>query len=72
MTFNKEFMQSALIRINELQNEMVEKSKMVDGSDEYVKQKMKLFEQSEKVSETLKDIQIAEQTLTDNFLSACK
>ncbi len=65
-------MQNALIRINELQNEMIEKSKMIDGSDEYVQQKMKLFIQSEKADKELKNIQIAEQILTENFLSAHK
>lgn len=65
-------MKSALIRINALQNETIEKSKMIDGSDEYVKQKMKLFEQSKKAEKELKDIRREEEILTNNFFSSHK
>ena len=65
-------MQKAIIRIDELQNEIIEKSKMIDGSDEYVKQKMKLLERSEKAEKELKDIQKEEETLTRNFLPTHK
>ncbi len=68
MTFNKEFMQNALRRIDELQNDMIQKSKLVDGADEYVKQKMILFNEDEKVREKLKHIRMQEQNLTENFL----
>lgn len=65
-------MQKAIIRIDELQNEILEKSKMIDGSDEYVKQKMKLFERSEKAEKELRDIRIEDEILTKDFLSTCK
>ncbi len=69
MTFNKEFMQKALTRIDELQNDMIQKSKLIDGADEYVKQKMALFNEDEKAREKLKDIRMKEQDLTESFLS---
>lgn len=65
-------MKNAVIRINELQREIIEKSKMVDGSDEYVEQKMKLFERSEKAEKELRDIRIEEEILTKCFLSTRK
>ena len=68
MTFNKEFMQKAMTRIDELQNEIIEKSKLVDGADEYVKKKMELFNEDEKVRQELKSIKIKEDNLTKDFL----
>ena len=65
-------MKNAVIRINELQREIIEKSKMVDGSDEYVEQKMKLFERSEKAEKELRNIRIEEEILTKCFLSTRK
>ena len=65
-------MQNALVRINELQNEMIKKSKTINGADEYVQAKMELFKQSEKADEELKNIQIQEQMLTESFLASHK
>ncbi|MBT5934773.1 hypothetical protein [Sulfurimonas sp.] len=65
-------MQEAIIRIDELQNEIIEKSKMIDGSDEYVKQKMKLFKRSKKAEKELRNIRREEKILTKDFLSTCK
>ena len=65
-------MQEAMIRIDELQNEIIEKSKLINGSDEYVKQKMKLFKRSEKAEKELRNIRREEEILTKGFLSTCK
>ncbi len=43
MTFNEEFMKKALKRINELQQEMIEKSKRVPNSEAIVKARLEAF-----------------------------
>lgn len=53
-------MQKAIVRVDELQNEIIEKSKM------------KLFKRSEKAEKELRDIRIEEEILTKDFLSTCK
>ena len=70
MTFNKDFMQKALKRIDELQDDMIQQSKLVDGADEYVKQKMELFNEDEKARQKIKTIKTKEQNLTKEFLTA--
>ena len=70
MTFSKEFMQKALKRIDELQDDMIQQSKLVDGADEYVKQKMELFNEDEKLRQKIKTIKVKEQDLTESFLTA--
>jgi len=65
-------MQKALVRIDELQNEVIVKSKTINGADEYVQAKMKLFQENEKARKQLRNIQVQEQILTDNFLSTHK
>jgi len=70
LTFSKEFMQKALKRIDELQDDMIQQSKLVDGADEYVKQKMELFNEDEKLRQKIKTIKVKEQDLTESFLTA--
>ncbi len=41
-------MQQALKRIDELQNDIIEKSKNITGADKYVSEKMRLFQENEK------------------------
>lgn len=65
-------MQKAIERIDELQNEIITKSKTISGSDEYIQAKMKLFQENEKNRKEFKNIQIQEQTLTENFLATYK
>ena len=72
MRFNKEFMQKAIQRIDELQNEIIIKSKTISGADEYVQAKMKLFQENEKRRKELLNLQLQEQILTENFLSIHK
>ncbi len=69
MTFNKEFMQKALKIIDELQDDIIRQSKLVDGADEYVKQKMELFNEDEKARQKIKTIKVKEQDLTESFLT---
>ena len=68
MKFDKEFMEKALKRIDELQNEVIEQSKKIDGAEEYVKMKMELFNKDESLRKQLRDISLEEQRLSNSFL----
>jgi hypothetical protein len=61
-------MEKALKRIDELQNEVIEQSKKIDGAEEYVKMKMELFEKDQMLRKQLKELTIQEQNLSNNFL----
>ena len=43
LTYSNERMKQTLKRINELQNEIIEKSKKIPGSEEYVQQRVTEF-----------------------------
>ncbi len=62
-------MQQALKRIDELQNDIIEKSKNITGADKYVSEKMRLFQENEKRRKELMSLQVQEQILTETFLS---
>ncbi len=55
-------------RVDELQNEMIEKSKQIEGAKEYVERKMQFFIQDEAIRNQLKALKNQEQRLTENFL----
>lgn len=61
-------MQKAIIRINELQNEVIEKSKQIEGAEAYVQQRLALFDAYQKLRKDFKFIQQQEQQITKNFL----
>ena len=69
MKFDNQLMQNALIRINELQQEVIEKSKSISGAEDFVKQKLALYEQDEKIRAKAKNINIQEKKITDNFFN---
>ena len=69
LKFNNQLMQNALIRINELQQEVIEKSKSISGAEDFVKQKLALYEEDEKIRAMAKNINIQEKKITDNFFN---
>ncbi len=69
MKFDNQLMQNALIRINELQQEVIEKSKTISGAEDFVKQKLALYEEDEKIRAMAKNINIQEKKITDNFFN---
>jgi len=72
LTFNKQFMKKAIKRIDELQNEVIEKSKTISGADEYVQAKIKLFQENEEARKRIRNIQEQERVLTEDFLTIHK
>ena len=62
-------MENALNRINELQQEIINKSKNIPGAEEFVKQKMALYEEDEKIRQMAKNIQLQEKIITEKFFN---
>ena len=69
MKFNDQLMKNALIRINELQEEIIQKSKNIIGAEDFVKQKLELYEEDERIRAIAKDINLQEKQITDNFFN---
>ena len=69
MKLDNNFMKNALNRINELQQEIINKSKNIAGAEEFVKQKMALYEEDEKIRQMAKNIQLQEKIITEKFLN---
>ena len=69
LIFDDDFMQNAIKRINELQEDTIEKSKKIKGIDTYIKQRLELFDKDEKIREKLKSIKYQESLITDKILS---
>ena len=70
MIFDDEFMQKAMIRIDELQQETIDKAKAIDGAQEYIAKKIELYERDEELRKNSKAIQIEEAKLADEFFKA--
>ena len=69
MKLDNNFMKNALNRINELQQEIINKPKNIAGADEFVKQKMALYEEDEKIRQMAKNIQLQEKIITEKFFN---
>ncbi|KLD98040.1 MULTISPECIES: hypothetical protein [Arcobacteraceae] len=69
MKLDNNFMENALNRINELQQEIINKSKNIAGAEEFVKQKMALYEEDEKIRQMAKNIQLQEKIITEKFFN---
>lgn len=46
-------MQKTLKRIDELQNDIIAKSKTINGADEYVQEKMRLYQENEQARQRI-------------------
>lgn len=82
MKIDKSFMQNAINRINELQQEIIDKSKTINGAENFVKEKLKLYEEDESLKRKLKryeedeelkkrakEIHLKEQKITESFFA---
>lgn len=60
-------MQNAINRINELQQEIIDKSKTINGAENFVKEK--LYEEDENLRKKAKEIHLKEQKITESFFA---
>lgn len=70
MNFDNQLLLQVLQRVDELQAQMIEKSKQIEGATEYIEQKMDFFVQDELIRHQLKTLKNQEQRLTENFFKA--
>jgi len=68
LTLSKEQMQQAIKRINELQQETINKADQIDGAKEYVEEQMKLFNEAEKHRKQLSMIIQQQETISEQFI----
>ena len=61
-------MQQAIKRINELQQETINKANQIDGAKEYVEEQMKLFNEAEKHRKQLSMIIQQQETISEQFI----
>lgn len=47
---DQNFIKRAIIRVNELQNEVIQKANLIDGSDKFVKKYMDIFYKKQKLN----------------------
>ncbi|MCT7482645.1 hypothetical protein N5U17_09640 [Aliarcobacter butzleri] len=69
MKIDKSFMQNAINRINELQQEIINKSKSINGAEDFVNEKLKLYEEDEALRKKAKEIHLKEQKITESFFA---
>lgn len=60
-------MQSAIVRINELQNEIKEQSKNIEGAQVYIEKQVGLYKQDEALRNQVKTIQDEGQKIANDF-----
>ena len=70
MILTKEQMQQAMVRIDELQQEVIDKADKIEGAKEYVEQQMKLFNEAEKHRKQLNIIIHRQETISKQFARA--
>lgn len=60
-------MKDAMVRIDELQQDMVERSKEIDGAQEYIEKKLELYDKDEELRNNSKAIRIEEEQISNDF-----
>jgi len=59
---------NAMKRIDELQQETIDKAKEIEGASEYIKKKLELYDKDEELRNNLKTIHLKEMKITNEFL----
>lgn len=67
MIFDEQFMKDAMVRIDELQQEMIEKAKEIDGAEEYIEKKLELYDKDEELRDSSRAIKLEEEEISSKF-----
>ncbi len=67
MIFDDKFMINAMKRIDELQQETIDKAKEIEGASEYIKKKLELYDKDEELRNNLKTIHLKEMKIAKEF-----
>ena len=68
MILKKELYSKAINRINELQNETIQKANSIEGSKEFVAEQMKLFKEAEEYRHKLELVVTKQETVSKKFV----
>lgn len=68
MIFSNELLSKAIDRINEIQNDTIQKADKVQGSKEYIEKQMQLFEQAEQYRKMLNAVIHQQETISEQFI----
>ena len=60
-------MKDAMVRIDELQQEMIEKAKEIDGAEEYIEKKLELYDKDEELRDSSRAIKLEEEEISSKF-----
>ena len=60
---------NAMKRIDELQQETIDKAKEIEGASEYIKKKLELYDKDEELRNNLKTIHLKEMKITNEFFT---
>jgi len=69
LIFDEQFMKDAMVRIDELQQDMVERSKEIDGAEDYIEKKLELYDRDEELRDNAKAIQLKEEEISNEFFA---
>ena len=67
MKIDEKIMQSAIVRINELQNEIKKRYKDIDGAQQYVKEQLKLYEEDSALRKRVRIIARERERIASDF-----
>ena len=62
-------MKDAMIRIDELQQEMINKSKSIEGAQQYIDKKLELYDKEEELREQFHEIHLQEEEIASKFFT---
>jgi triacylglycerol esterase/lipase EstA (alpha/beta hydrolase family) len=60
---------NAMKRIDELQQETIDKAKEIEGASEYIKKKLELYDKDEELRNNLKTIHLKEMKIANEFFT---
>jgi triacylglycerol esterase/lipase EstA (alpha/beta hydrolase family) len=60
---------NAMKRIDELQQETIDKAKEIEGASEYIKKKLDLYDKDEELRNNLKTIHLKEMKIANDFFA---
>ena len=68
MIFSDELLSKAIDRINELQNDTIQRAEKVQGSKEYIEKQMKLFKEAEEHRRMLNTVIYQQEQISQEFV----
>jgi hypothetical protein len=68
LILSNELLSKAIDRINELQNDTIQKADRIEGSRKYIEEQMKLFKEAEEHRKMLNAVVCQQNLLSEKFI----